>query len=180
MELESQGDIEASRSRLREAILADDSYAVPYNNLAMSLLGEDRIAEADSLLRISVALDTTYHAALFNYGHVLEIQNQKTEAAAAYAAALRQKADFAGAANQLAALWVDRGEPARAIDLLNSQLQRLAADDPDAPYLARNLARAQLAAGDVEAAWQTTQERSLPDDESTQELLAAIQARLPR
>jgi len=173
-EAEAAGDLDGARQRYRESILADDSYAVPFNNLAMLAVADERWAEADSLLRRATSLDSTYTVAYFNRGATLEELGRPHAAARSYRLALRLDPAFAQAANNLSWLLQELSELEEAAQVLDDQLQRPGLDPEIAPYPWRTRARVHLARGEIEAARTICAERELPPDEASDALCEQI------
>src|ERR1043165_4326286 len=79
-----RGELEQALGTYKEAIKADPSFAMAYNNLGMVLIDLERYQEALDVLWESVRRDANYGEAYNNLGFVLRRQGNNLQAASAY------------------------------------------------------------------------------------------------
>lgn len=170
---EAAGDRDGARAEYRAAIQADDTYAVPFNNLATLAMRDGNWVRADSLLQRSLDLDDRYAAAHFNRGGVLWELGDMAGAEREFRAAIAADPSEVLAYSNLGVLLVEQGRLEDARDALEAG----EAVDPNSAPLVRSFGRLSLAEGDTAAAIQFLR-RALalsPGDPLTTQLLEGLQ-----
>ena len=168
----SKGELDDAEIAFRKAIEKDPTYPQPYNNLGQMAERSQDPANADKLYREAIKVAPTYSASLINMGNLFDRSGQKDSAEVYFRRALRGN-DPAPAANQLAAMLVDRGDYSQALAVIDSAL----AHNPSMtakPYLLKNKGKAVAALGDSTAARALWSEAATlnPDDEELRALLS--------
>lgn len=147
MTLASAGRSDEAAFAFKRACDLDPSWAPPHANLGALWQRLDRPRAALEQYRQALAIDPTHALAHFNLGTLLRARGDLDGAARAFAAAMG--AGHAGARAELALLEAERGDDARAIELLEEELRL---GHPSAAML-RNLAKLYARSGRlVEAA----------------------------
>lgn len=147
-DLEKQGKAVEAEAEYRLAILADNTYPLPWNNLAILAIAHGDSAEADSLLHQALRRDSHYAPAWFNLANLQWDQNDPRAAERGYRQAVDSDPGFGGAWNNMASLLLDEGRLAGA----DSALARGLDVDAGNPWLWRNLARLRERQGKLEGA----------------------------
>lgn len=169
------GAIDSARAEYRRAILADRKYEVPWNNLAVLSIRENKLEEADSLLSEALTLAPKYSAALFNSGLVRWKKGDLDGADEFYRASLEADSSFWQGYSMLGDLLLQRDRVEEARIVLDEGLR----GNPDHPYLLRNRGRVAVREGNDEEAlryWMRAFSR-LPDDLELHRLLAELYER---
>ena len=176
-EYQDEGRISEAEIEYGKAVIADRRWEVPLNNLAMIAMGKGNLTEADSLLRLAVAIKPDYAGALYNLGTVRWALRDSAGAEDRYRKAIRADSALYEAYNNLGALLVERGRAAEAAAILDRALARERVKPSPAPelrgYLFKNRGTAASRLGrreEAKAYWSKALE-IIPRNAELQELL---------
>jgi Tfp pilus assembly protein PilF len=133
--LEKQGEPARAEDEYRQAILADPSYAIPWNNLGVLALSRHDLQEADSLFGEAVSRNNTYAAALYNNGTTRWDLKDLAGAEARFKQCLSADSSMVECYNNYGALLIQENRIDEASDILRAGLAR----KPDNPYLLKNM-----------------------------------------
>lgn len=164
------GAIDSARVEYQRAILADREYEVPWNNLAVLSIGENKLEEADSLLLKALTIDPKYAAALFNLGLVHWKKGDPKSAEEFYRASLDADSSFWQGYSMLGDLFLELDRVGEAREILDEGLL----GNPNHPYLLKNRGRVAARRGEDEEArryWERALSE-LPDNFELHRLLA--------
>jgi len=169
------GYIDEAITLFRESIRADDTYPIPWNNLALITLNQNELAEADSLFREALERDSTYAGAWYNLGALADARDDHTQAHQLYERAIHLKPDFAEAYNNLGSLQLRMGKYETARKTLNEGL-RLRPKEPVRTYLMKNrgLVAHQLSNPDSARYYLFKVQPNLPNDEEVNRVLIEL------
>ncbi len=168
---EERGDLNKARDEYRLAIIADSTYALPWNNLATLAWKQEDFLEADSCFREAAAIDSTYGEAMYNLASLRWERGDTTGAEKFYRASLRADPAFIPSYNNLAQLLLQTGRPDEAADTLDKGLTLEPEERfvPLLPYLLKNRGLAAQQLGDDDDAI-TYWNRAVEKDSSIVEL----------
>jgi serine/threonine-protein kinase len=179
---EDAGRMPEAEIEYQKALIADGSWEIPLNNLAMLYIRKGALAEADSLLRRAVSLAPRYAAALYNLGDVRWRLDDLDGAETYFRRAIDADPSLAAPYNNLGVLLVRRGRAEEAIRILDEGIVRERTNPAEGPlrgYLFKNRGLAAAALGRESEAgsyWRQAIE-IIPDNPELLRLLAEWHAR---
>ncbi|RJR30883.1 MAG: serine/threonine-protein kinase [Candidatus Latescibacterota bacterium] len=182
---ERAGRMPEAEIEYQKALIADGSWEIPLNNLAMLYIRKGALAEADSLLRRAVSLAPRYAAALYNLGDVRWRLEDLDGAETYFRRAVDADPSLAAPYNNLGLLLVRRGKAEEAVRILDEGLARERTDPAEEPlrgYLYKNRGLAAAALGRESEAgsyWRQAFE-IIPDNPELLRLLAEWHTRAGR
>jgi tetratricopeptide (TPR) repeat protein len=138
-EFQAQGDLGQARFHYGQAMRADPTFALPWNNLGYLEHGAGNLTKADSLYRAAVAINPKYTVALNNLAGVRWDLGDRERAKELYDAAIAADSAYVDGYNNLAALLLDLGRGVEAMGVIDRGLRR----NPDNPYLLKKLGQVQ-------------------------------------
>jgi serine/threonine protein kinase len=168
----TQGDLAQARNHFHQAMLADPTYAIPWNNLGALERDQGNLEAADSLFTRAVQEDPNYLDALFNLGQVRWDLGDRDGAARSYEASIASDSTYAPGYSDLAALLLDSGRGDDALAVVQTGLRH----SPDNPYLLKKLGEVQSARNEkdtAQASWTKAlgeAERRAQDKELAEEI----------
>ena len=150
-----RGQVAAARRHFLRAIFLRPEYYMAHCNAGLAAKDLELLDEAERLLRRAVQIDPAPAPGWLNFGAVLQDAGKLDEALAALESAHSRSPDAPDVLAALSALWLRRGDAARAEALA---AQALAAE-PQYAQARLALAHAQLAQGNFAAGWPNYQAR---------------------
>jgi serine/threonine-protein kinase len=177
---EEENNKPGAQVEYRNAIIADPSWEVPWNNLAMIELSEDDYEDADSLLGEALERNSKSAIALYNMANI-RWDRLDLESAESY---LRRAIDaetlFMPAYNNLGKLLINTDRPAEAALILDDALSKFDSshysDDVKACLLKnRGIAAAEMDDASAETWWRKSLE-IMPDNDEIRRLLESVDA----
>lgn len=147
------GRLDDAEARFRLALEFHPGFAEPHANLGLVMLERGDLDEAEHCLRAAIRIDPDFDEAWANLGVVLLRMDRVEDATAAFEEALAIDPGHVGARQNLADVWIMRGDHSQA----RAHLMRLVqlVDEPGSAAWARAngmLAYAELRLGRTEAA----------------------------
>ncbi len=169
---QAQGKLVEAASEYQAAIDADDSYSVPFNNLAALAMQGARWSRADSLLQRAQQLDPSYAPAYFNRGGVLWQLEDLSGAEREYRLAIKADPDGVLSYSNLGVLYLENDRLGEARTVLEEGLAR----DDDNIRVQYNMARLEVAEGDTTRALERLRRvlQRAPEDRSSRALFQEI------
>jgi Tfp pilus assembly protein PilF len=172
---QDEGDIAGAQLEYQNAIIADPTWEIPWNNLALIALDRQNFDEADSLLGEALTRSPDYAQALYNMGNVRWEKNDLESAEGNLLAAIEADPSFIPAYNNLGRLLIDSGRPSEAADILDRALAGFdgtSYPDEFKAFLLKNrgIAAAKLGDERAETFWRNSLEID-PDNEEVRSLL---------
>ncbi len=144
---EKLGKIDLANVEYRNAIIADQRWEVPWNNLAALAISGGNWREADSLLLRALSVNDRYTIALFNLAGVRWAMRDVAGAERYFRAAIESDSLLVEGYNNLGALLLDAGRPEEALNVLELGLLRAEREknsDPGARgHILKHLGRAE-------------------------------------
>ncbi len=149
---EGEEDYEQAKAHYRDAVRADPTFPLSWNNLGMIALVVDRDpASADSLYRQAIKADPNNKNALLNLGSLRWDMGDFDAAESYIAASVESDSTFVRGYNDLAALLLERDRAEEALTVLWLGLERR----PDNPILLKKLGEVQMDLDQKEEALQS-------------------------
>ena len=149
---EGEEDYEQAKAHYRDAVRADPTFPLSWNNLGMIALVVDRDpASADSLYRQAIKADPNNKNALLTLGSLRWDMGDFDAAESYIAASVESDSTFVRGYNDLAALLLERDRAEEALTVLWLGLERR----PDNPILLKKLGEVQMDLDQKEEALQS-------------------------
>ncbi|MDP6389908.1 MAG: tetratricopeptide repeat protein [Alphaproteobacteria bacterium] len=122
--LQETGRYDEAASQYGLALEHDPGHGEARYNLGTVLQEQDKLEEAVESYRRALEASPEHAGAMVNLGYALQKLARHGEAEAAYRLAVEAAPDYAGAATNLADLYLEVGDPAKALDACDSYLAR--------------------------------------------------------
>ncbi|MBN2070398.1 MAG: protein kinase [Candidatus Krumholzibacteriota bacterium] len=121
-QFERDNDLSGAKIAYRDAIIADQQWEVPWNNLGALALQAGDLDEADSLFRKAAALNPEYAPTFYNLATISWDRGDSEEAARFFNRSIRIDSLFYGAYNNLGALYIEKAKIEEAGNILDTGL----------------------------------------------------------
>jgi tetratricopeptide (TPR) repeat protein len=176
------GTVDSERGRwskaegdYRKALAADPQSLNARHNLALLLSRSTASKEAEALWEQNLAGETPHLPSMLAYGDYLARTGSTERAVTVYERLAAMRAEYSGVHRKLAAIWMQRKEPEKAL----RELRRAAASAPDNPELLEQIGDLEERLGNREAALTAWQEagQNATDSDMRKRLLKRVNAR---
>ncbi len=137
-----------AESDYRQALKDDGQSLNARQNLALLLSRAGKSAAAEDLWKANLAADPSHLPSLIGYGDYLARTGAVQQAMALYERVETLRQEYPGVRRKLAALWVQLGQPDRALD----ELRRAAQTPPENPELLEEIGDLESKLGDAAGA----------------------------